>query len=125
MPRTRPETVSYEVIELGGVRYAVVRESLLMNLCRWASVAPAGPRDHRMEARPDLQEMEHLDGATLAGRLVARRKGLGISQTAMAQRAGIRVETLNRIERGKVTPDFATIRKLVVALREAEAEIEA
>ena len=31
-------------------------------------------------------------------------------------------ETLNRIERGRTTPDFKTIRKLVVAMNAAEAD---
>ncbi len=59
------------------------------------------------------------DKATLAERVIARRKVAGLSQAALARNAGIRVETLNRIERGKTTsPDFATMRKLVGALQE-------
>jgi transcriptional regulator with XRE-family HTH domain len=37
----------------------------------------------------------------------------------LARRAGIRVETLNRIETGKRTPSIATIEKLDAALRAA------
>jgi predicted transcriptional regulator len=40
----------------------------------------------------------------------------------LARRAGVRAETLNRIERGHTTPDFATVRKLVVAMNAAEQE---
>jgi transcriptional regulator with XRE-family HTH domain len=42
----------------------------------------------------------------------------------LCRRAGIRVETLNRVERGRTTPDFATVRKLVVAIRDADAGSE-
>lgn len=43
-----------------------------------------------------------------------------MTQAQLARLAGIRPETLNRIERGRTTPDFATIRKLVVAIGAAE-----
>ena len=51
-----------------------------------------------------------------------RRRAVGLSQAELARRAGVRPETLNRIERGRTTPDFATIRKLVVAI---DAEVRA
>jgi transcriptional regulator with XRE-family HTH domain len=57
----------------------------------------------------------------LAERIAQRRKAAGLTQAQLASRAGIRLETLNRIERGKTTPDFSTIRKLVHAVQEAEA----
>ncbi|NLE60711.1 MAG: helix-turn-helix transcriptional regulator [Planctomycetes bacterium] len=53
---------------------------------------------------------------------MSRRKNAELSQAELARRAGVRIETLNRIERGKTTPDFATIRKLVVAIKEALAQ---
>ena len=52
--------------------------------------------------------------------LRARRK-LGLSQADLARRAGIRAETLNRIEKGKNVASVPTIAKLDRALREAEA----
>jgi len=50
--------------------------------------------------------------------LRARRK-LGLSQTELARRAGIRPETLNRIEQGKNKPCVPTIAKIDRALKEA------
>ncbi len=44
----------------------------------------------------------------------------GIVQAYLARRAGIRPETLNRLEQGRHTPTFATIDKLDRALTEAE-----
>ena len=70
----------------------------------------------------DLVAPPPLDDS-LAQRLVRRRKAVGLSQAALARRAGIRVETLNRIERGKTaSPDLATMRKLVAAIQEARVE---
>ena len=54
--------------------------------------------------------------ASLARKLILDRRASGLSQAELARRAGVRVETLNRVERGKTTPDFRTIRKLVLAL---------
>lgn len=69
---------------------------------------------------------EGLAGAALNSepvglRIVARRTVLHLSQARLARRAGVRVETLNRIERGHTTPDFATLRKLVLAMNTAAA----
>ena len=52
--------------------------------------------------------------------LRARRK-LGLSQVELARRAGIRPETLNRIEQGRNKPSVPTIAKIDRALKKAEA----
>jgi DNA-binding XRE family transcriptional regulator len=54
------------------------------------------------------------------GILRARRK-LGLSQAELARRAGIRPETLNRIEQGRNKPSVPTIAKIDRALQAAEA----
>jgi DNA-binding XRE family transcriptional regulator len=124
MSRARVERVACEVVELDGVRYAIVPESVLQRLCQRAGAEFVRPAP-RAAIRPGELADAELDGAALARRLLTRRKRAGLSQAHLARRAGIRVETLNRIERGKTTPDFATIRKLVVAMNAAEAELSA
>lgn len=119
MSRPRGKRLKYEVVELDGVRYAILRENLLKELCRrggteCSSSQPSTPAS-------ELAGME-LDQEKLARRLTARRKRAGLTQAELAGRAGIRVETLNRVERGRTMPDFSTVRKLVVAMSEAEAE---
>jgi len=57
----------------------------------------------------------------LADRLLQRRMESGLTQKDLAQLAGIRVETLNRIEKGRTTPDFKSIRKLVNAMNKYRA----
>ena len=51
-----------------------------------------------------------------ARQIILERTALGLSQAELARRAGVRVETLNRIERAKVTADTATIAKIDKAL---------
>ncbi len=58
--------------------------------------------------------------AGLARKLITRRWAAQLLQAELAKRAGIRAETLNRIEKGKVTPSVATVDKLDKALTQAE-----
>ena len=113
MPKRSSPT--YTVLELDGVRYAVLRESVLRRLAKKAGVVIPAIEG----ASAGVDELS-MDDEALAKRLVARRKGVGLTQADLARRAGVRVETLNRIERGKSTPDFATIRKLITAIHAAE-----
>jgi DNA-binding XRE family transcriptional regulator len=107
------EPIECRRVELDGLRYVIVRESVYEKICRRAGIRR---QDYAGQEEPNLD----LDGAALAEKLVLRRRAAGLSQTELARRAGIRPETLNRIERGRTTPDFATIRKLVVAMNAAE-----
>jgi len=56
----------------------------------------------------------------LARKIIRRRELLGWTQTELAGRAKIRIETLNRVERGRVNPDASTMKKIVRALEKAE-----
>ena len=58
--------------------------------------------------------------ASLARKIVRRRRAAGLSQVELARRARIRPETLNRIERGKVTPAIRTVERIVRALEAVE-----
>ena len=107
--------IDRRTVELAGVRYVILRESAFEVLCQRAGIGTAATAE-AASATPGFD----LDKATLAERLRRRRKSAGLSQVELARLAGIRHETLNRIERGRTTPDFATIRKLVVAIGAAE-----
>jgi transcriptional regulator with XRE-family HTH domain len=60
--------------------------------------------------------------ALLARDILRQRRALGLSQAELARRAGIRPETLNRLEQGKHSPSVPTVDKIDRALRAAEAE---
>jgi DNA-binding XRE family transcriptional regulator len=59
--------------------------------------------------------------ASLARKIIRHRRRLGLTQVYLARRAGIRPETLNRIEQGKHSPSVATVEKIDRALKKAEA----
>jgi DNA-binding XRE family transcriptional regulator len=119
MPGKTRRKIDYRSVELDGVRYVIVRESVFDRLCERAKVeaAPTPAAGQTPETPTDL------DGVSLAEKLLRRRLAARLSQAELARRAGVRPETLNRIERGHTTPDFATIRKLVVAMDAAEQDV--
>ncbi len=59
--------------------------------------------------------------ALLARKIIQRREAVGMSQAALARAAKLRVETLNRAERGKVNPDERTLSRIMRALEKAES----
>src|SRR5579862_7412779 len=57
----------------------------------------------------------------MARKIIAARNAVGLTQAALARKAGIRIETLNRLEKGKHTSDLATMAKINKALDDAGA----
>jgi DNA-binding XRE family transcriptional regulator len=117
MPNRPTQPIDYRTVELDGNRYVILRESVFDAICRKAGIRPSPPA-----ADGSAASAFDVDQPSLAEKLIQRRQAVGLSQAELARRAGVRPETLNRIERGRVTPDFATIRKLVVAIGAFEQE---
>jgi DNA-binding XRE family transcriptional regulator len=74
---------------------------------------PPADADGNREAMPFMT-------ATIARQIILRREAVKMSQKALALAAGVRPETLNRLEKGKNIPDTATISKIDKALKKAE-----
>ena len=104
-------------VELDGIRYVILRESVFDHALPKGGLAKAESED----AEENLTPAFDIDRASLAEKLRRRRRAAGLSQAELARRAGVRAETLNRIERGHTEPDFTTIRKLVLAMNAAES----
>lgn len=105
-------------LELDGIRYVIVRESVFDLLCQKTGLANSESAGAAENQTPAFD----IDRASLAEKLRRRRRAAGLSQVELARRAGVRAETLNRIERGHTEPDFTTIRKLVLAMNAAERD---
>jgi len=118
-------TVSTEVqtLTVGGKQFAILPWSEYEQL---RALARAGD-DRDLPALPEPDAQGNYPAvpyarASLARKIVRRRWSAGLSQAELARRAGIRPETLNRIERATRTPGVATVEKIVRALERAEAE---
>jgi DNA-binding XRE family transcriptional regulator len=60
--------------------------------------------------------------ASLARKIIRRRKAAGLTQADVARRAGIRPETLARLEKGESPPEVDTVDKIIRVLERAEAK---
>ena len=63
--------------------------------------------------------------AALAAVLRRLREVHGLSQEALAQRAGVALNTYSRIERGQASPTWPTVRALAAALGMSMGELGA
>ena len=102
---------AYQRVLLDGKWYIIIEEDEFLSLTQ--------PQKSRSDS--DLLDAFNVSDQRLANRLIERRQLAGLTQKDLAQRANIRVETLNRIEKGHTTPDFRTIRKLVNAITHCTA----
>jgi DNA-binding XRE family transcriptional regulator len=60
--------------------------------------------------------------ASLARKIIRRRKSAGLTQADLARRAGIRTGTLNRLEKGRSAPNVDTVDKIIRLLECVEAK---
>ena len=108
-----------ERVVVKGKRMVVLEESeyerLLGKADEWEPLLPVPLPSGNYPA------VEYLR-VSLARKIIRHRRRLGLTQSDLARRAGIRPETLNRIERGERSPSVATVEKIDRALRKAERE---
>lgn len=100
--------------ELEGKIYVVVEKSEYDRLKTLAKAADLPATDAEGN-RPAIE----FATATIARDIIRDRVDVGLSQKELAKRAGVRVETLCRIETGKHVPSVRTIEKLDRALKVA------
>ena len=114
----RTDRMATQTIRLAGKAYVVIERSEYDRLTTLAKAAelPALPDP---DAKGNLPAKEYLR-ASIARDIVRDRASAGLTQKELADLAGIRVETLCRIETGKHTPSVATIDKIDRALRKAK-----
>lgn len=80
--------------------------------------------DPDLPALPAADERGHYPAIETARVIIARqiirgRKAAGWTQAELASRAGVRQETISRIETGKHSPGLKTMAKIDLALRRA------
>jgi DNA-binding XRE family transcriptional regulator len=114
-----------QFVKLGKRRYAFLPEMEYRRLLAQARIAAEGPGPNLPKpiAGGRFPAVEYAR-ASLARKIIRERQAAGLTQAELARRAGIRPETLNRIEKGRTTPDVATIAKIESALEQAGAENE-
>ena len=109
-----------ESLTLDGKSYVVLPRAeydRLTTLAKAADLPPLPPAD----ARGNYPAVEY-GRAGLARKIIQARSEAGLSQLELAQLAGVREETICRLERGKHTPSIATLTKIDRALRQAKSK---
>jgi DNA-binding XRE family transcriptional regulator len=109
-------------VTLAGKEFVIVSKADFERLTRRAAVIDDVSIPSLPPVLPDGTYPALRAGrALLAQKLIRRRWAVGMTQVELARRARIRPETLNRIEKAKVTADSATVAKIVRALEQVEA----
>jgi ribosome-binding protein aMBF1 (putative translation factor) len=116
-------TLTVKILELAGKRWAIMPEKDYKRLAAHAGEEGDWPALPKPDAQGNYPAVEYAR-ASLARKIIKARRQAGLTQADLARRAAIRPETLNRIEKGKTTPDTATIAKIDRALETAKSEDE-
>jgi ribosome-binding protein aMBF1 (putative translation factor) len=110
-----------QFVQRNGKRYALVEPAELRRLERLAAEAekrelPPWPPADAQGNRPAIA----FARVSIARKIVEQRRALGISQQELARLAGLRQETISRLESGKHSPTIRTVEKIDKALKVAE-----
>lgn len=114
--------MSLQTIHLEGKPYVVVERDVYDRLTMLSKAAelPALPAPDEYGNYPAVEYAR----ASIARGIIRDRVAVGWTQAELARRAGIRVETLCRIETGKHTPALSTIHKIDRALQRAGEKLD-
>jgi DNA-binding XRE family transcriptional regulator len=106
--------MSVTSLTIEGKAFVILKRSDYEKLKQSKSVErlPALPKADKLGRVPAVAYAR----ASLARKIITARNDVGWSQKELAERAGIRVETLCRIETGKHTPSISTIDKIYAVL---------
>jgi ribosome-binding protein aMBF1 (putative translation factor) len=113
-----------QTVTVRGKRYVMVEERELRRLKRVAAQAEAATDRGQLPEYPPA----YADGnypaveyarVSIARKIIQDRRAAGLTQQALADRSGVRVETISRLESGKHSPTVRTVEKIDRVLQSA------
>lgn len=110
--------MTVKFLNLAGKRWAIMPEKDYKRLAAHTGDQPGFPSLPPLDADGNFPAVQYAR-VSLARKIIKARRRAGLSQAELARRAGIRPETLNRIEKARSSPDTSTIAKLSRALSSA------
>ncbi|MGH7139556.1 MAG: helix-turn-helix transcriptional regulator [Pirellulales bacterium] len=112
------DMTSIQTVTLAGERFVILPEADFLRMA-------GGPREPDLPARDANGNYPAIETARalMARKLIRVRSELGWSQVELGRHAGVRPETINRIEQAKRSPSLATFDKLYRALDEGKSAI--
>ena len=113
--------IATQSLHIAGKRLIVMEEREFERLCRLAGRAvaeddlPSLPKPDKNGRVPAIEYTR----VSIARDIIRERLGLGLTQRELADLAGVRQETLSRIESAKFTPRPRTLDKIARGLKVA------
>ena len=105
-----------ETVIIRGKRCVAIEESELRRLERRAGREDPLPPLPPADAKGNRPALEYIQ-VSIARDIIKERRSLGLSQSRLAELAGLRQETLSRLESGKHSPTVRTVEKIDQALK--------
>jgi ribosome-binding protein aMBF1 (putative translation factor) len=105
-----------EAMVIRGKRCVAIEERELHRLERLAGREPQLPAFPPADAKGNRPALEYVQ-VSIARDIIRERRSLGLSQVQLAELAGLRQETVSRIESGKHSPTVRTVEKIDQALK--------
>jgi len=118
--------IGLQRLELQGKRFVVIEESEYERLCREAGEGAKGndlPEFPKPDKNGNFPALEYTR-VSIARDLIRGRKSVGLSQQRLADQAGLRQETVSRIESGKHLASASTIEKIERAIEAARHRLK-
>lgn len=119
--------MTHQVVTKQGKRFVMVPlmewrrvERLTVKSAKPAVIPPALPSPDQEGHVPALAYIQ----VSIARDIVRERTALGLTQQQLAKLAGIRNETLCRLESGKHSPTVRTVEKIEKALQKAAKKLQ-
>lgn len=114
-------STNVQTIDIKGDRYVLLEkreyDRLRTMVAKLSELAPPIPKPDERGLRPAMPTIR----AIIARDIIRDRLAAGLTQKELAKLAGVRAETMHRIEAGKHTPTEATIEKIDRALKRVAA----
>jgi ribosome-binding protein aMBF1 (putative translation factor) len=112
--------MNLQTVNVKGKRFVMLPEAEYRRLERLAVRAERDADELPAMPKPDAEgnypALEYIK-ASIARDIIRERKALGLTQAELAERAGLRQETLSRLESGKHSPTVRTVEKIDRALK--------
>ncbi len=106
-----------QTVTIRGKRFVMVEETKLRRLEELARKADAPlPPLPPADAQGNRPALDYIR-SSIAREIIKERRALGLTQERLAELAGLRQETLSRLESGKHSPTVRTVEKIDAALK--------